>query len=247
MQAYIGGIVPMSVVDLQKNTYIQIFLAGCNFNCQFCNKPSLLSFNKEYLIDTKQIFSEIEKAAPFIKTVYLLGGEPLLQKDFIKEALKLIKKFNLKSVIETNGSQPKILKTIIKENLIDQIFFDIKCPLEEDFFQKVTKSKTFFINTTKIISNIKESLEILKPHNQKITFKTTIIPGLIFRKEDILKIARIIYENNKNSKWTLQQFKNDNIKNKKFSEIIPPSKEFMYTLRQIIIEKYPNLEITIKT
>ena len=56
----------------------------------------------------------------------LTGGEPLLQKDFLKGLLSLFKESRMISYLETNGILYKELQSIIDD--IDIIAMDFKLP-----------------------------------------------------------------------------------------------------------------------
>lgn len=101
----------------------QIFvrLYGCNLCCRFCD--TLLKHYREY--EAGQLFEEI-KRYPRTATVSFTGGEPLTQKDFLKEIFALCKRHNLKVYLETNGSMPGELAEVI--DLADVIAMDVKLP-----------------------------------------------------------------------------------------------------------------------
>ena len=89
---------------------------------------------------------------------------------------------------------------------MDFIALDIKAPFKKEIFEKVTQSGTFFKRPEDILKDIKQTIGILKKNQDKIQIelRTTVVPGLIFRKNDILEIAKEI--NGLNCRWTLQQF-----------------------------------------
>ena len=122
----------------------QIFLrfAGCNLSCQYCDSPQALIVPKTFKIETIpgsrkceqhnnpagveqliDLVNSLDKPAGIHHSVSLTGGEPLLQVDFLKKLIPLIKR---KIYLETNGVLPDHLAEII--DLIDIIAFDIKLP-----------------------------------------------------------------------------------------------------------------------
>lgn len=106
----------------------QIFVRfkECNLNCVFCDEPKN-SASKAYspLELTAEIkFLEMTKGPHH--SVSLTGGEPLLYIKFLKEFLKLLKKENLKSYLETNGILPEELAEVV--DLIDIVAMDFKLP-----------------------------------------------------------------------------------------------------------------------
>lgn len=244
MQTYVAEIVQ---ILSEEKLGLKINFSGCNFNCPFCYTPSLLKFSGEANKDIKEIKTEIEKNIG-ISSVLFTGGEPCLQKPQLVELTKYCKEKKLEVGIETNGSKPDTIKSLLNEGLVDFIALDIKAPFDEQLFEKVTKSKTFFITTSAVMQDIKETLKLLKECNEKIAveIRTTIVPNLMYKKEDILKIADAIKE--LNCVWVFQQFQpNANLVDKKFSSINPPSATFLNDLKQSCIKKYPNLRIEIRS
>ncbi len=119
----------------------QVFfrLAGCNLECPYCDTPARLgpddnkTFSYHSGKSTEKILNPVEpsKAAELVSalmqkrqnyhSVSITGGEPLLQTDFLKEFLPLIKH---KIFLETNGTLSDRLEEII--GLVDIIAMDLK-------------------------------------------------------------------------------------------------------------------------
>ena len=95
-----------------------------------------------------------------------------------------------------------------------------------------------------IMNNFKKSLNIVRNNDKKIgvVFRTIIVPGLIYKKEDILDIAKNI--NDIECIWVLEQFNNENV-NGVFSKIDKPSIRFLKNLRELCLKRYPNLRMQI--
>jgi pyruvate formate lyase activating enzyme len=248
MQAYIGNIIPLSEGDLPNKACTVILFAGCDFCCPYCYSKDILDFKEEFLKDLKEVKNEIIKNADFIDAVIFSGGEPCLQRQALLTLARFTKENDLKVGIETNGSRPYSIKSLINENLLDFIALDIKAPLKKNIFQKVTKSGTFFKTTNDVINNIRQTLKLLKENENKIQIeiRTTIVPGLIFRKEDIFEIAKEI--NGLNCRWVLQQFIDEKqIVNPKLIKLESPKKSFLNDLKNLCQKKYNDLRIDIKT
>ena len=247
MQAYIGDIIPLSEKDLPNKVCTKILFAGCDFCCPYCYSKDILDFREEFLKDLKEVKNEIIKNSGSIDAVIFSGGEPCLQRQSLLTLARFTKKLGLKVGIETNGSKPYSIKSLINENLLDFIALDIKAPLKKNIFQKVTKSGTFFKTAGEIIDNIRQTLKLLKENEDKIQIEisTTIVPGLIFRKEDILGIAKDISE--LNCRWVLQPFKSSKgTLDPMLNSIESPTKKFLENLKKICQKKYSNLRIDIK-
>jgi pyruvate formate lyase activating enzyme len=71
------------------------------------------------------LFDFLEKRKDFLDGVVISGGEPTLQKDLIPFC-KEIKTLGYSIKIDTNGSQPEIIKHLIDTSMVDYIAMDIK-------------------------------------------------------------------------------------------------------------------------
>lgn len=100
----------------------QIFVRsyGCNLSCKYCD-TKLHSF-KEY--EPQELFEEIRHRHNGSHSISFTGGEPLLQKDFLKEVLNLTDRSGFVNYLETNGTLPEALEEVI-DNL-DIIAMDLK-------------------------------------------------------------------------------------------------------------------------
>ncbi len=131
--------------------YKQLFIrfCSCNLNCNYCDTD----FNEKNSIaySPKNLYEKInnEYDLKSIHSISLTGGEPLLEKDFLKEFLPLTHK-KTKIYLETNATLTKNLKEI--KNYIDIISADIKLPsstglntfeLHKDFFTECKGIETF--------------------------------------------------------------------------------------------------------
>jgi pyruvate formate lyase activating enzyme len=245
MQTYIGYIHPISTGNLKKSLCTVIYFAGCNFRCIYCNKPEILGFKNDFLVDEAKIKEEIISNKEVVDCVFFSGGEPLLHKEALLSMTKFSKLNGLKIGIETNGSRPDVLKALIRERLIDYLVLDIKAPLDEHY-NKITNAETFFKEKEDIIEEIKESIRLLKlnQHRINITFKTVIIPGYVYRKEDVFEIISLIKDIN--CTYVLQKFKAENTLDKNLRKITEPSDEFLQNLKEICLKEFPDLKIEIR-
>jgi pyruvate formate lyase activating enzyme len=249
MQGYIAATIPATLDWSGKSSFV-VFFGGCDFRCRYCFVPDYLDFKNDYLIDLKELKKEIRNSAELVESVFFTGGEPCLQKEALIDLARFCKKENLKVTLDTNGTRTDTIGFLIKNQLVDAVIMDIKTPFDEKTFDRLTKSKTFFKTTKEIITNIKETLELLKQNQNKlhIEFKTVIVPSFIFKKEDLVKIADLIkgFE----CRWVLHQFEPNSDKNlvdKNLKNISPPTKKFLENLRDSCQKKYPNLRIDIRS
>jgi len=209
----IKGFVPNSLVDWDGKVASTIFLPGCNFKCGFCSNSDLV-MNPDKLenVSWRDIEAYLVKSREFIDGVVITGGEPTIHQD-IKELCSKIKQLGFKVKIDTNGSNPEMLKNLISEKLVDYIAMDIKTSLEK--YQDIIREK---IN----IEKIKESINIISKFGD-YEFRTTVFPGI--EKQDLVKIADYLKKNKANKRFMMQQFRNDSCLDKEFESKKPYSRK----------------------
>ena len=246
MQAYI--LPTVSMMTLGKDVCVAVYFVGCDFKCPFCFTPHLLQSYARYLIDLREIQKLIEQHKPYITTVLLTGGEPLLQRPAAVALAQLSKKLGLRVAVHTNGSKPSALKSLVEAQLVDLVIWDLKAPPREDLFEQVTKSKTFFVSTATILNNVQEMLDLLIKSKSllDIEVRTTIVPGLLYKKEDLFAMAQFIAP--LQSKWILQPFNPyKELESKTLQGVHEPSDEFMKTLRDVIMKEFPAQWVEVHT
>ena len=230
MQAYIGDYIEMSNVDIPGKTCDVISFSGCDFNCPYCFTPEMLKFNEELLTDIKDIKQKIKNNSNIVDAIIFSGGEPCFQRQALLELARFAKKLGLEVFLHTNGSKPECLISLFKDNLVDSVIFDIKT-VSEQVFEKTTKSKTFFKQTEQIMQDIRQSIQLIQEYEIEVEFRTVVVPTLIYRKEDLIAIGKLIEEL---GPWRLVKFKPGNCLNKKFNAINPPTDIFIENLKEII-------------
>ena len=104
----------------ERQIFVRFF--GCNLSCKFCDTK--LDTFSEYV--PEELLEELKQHAGNYHSISFTGGEPLLQKDFLKETLKLTKVSGFRNYLETNGTLPDALGEIIE--YVDIVAMDLKLP-----------------------------------------------------------------------------------------------------------------------
>lgn len=178
-----AGFLKNSFVDYPKEIAAVVFTLGCNFNCWYCHNRGIIDkekYNKE-LIDESEVLTFLQNRKSFIDGLVISGGEPTLYGNELKEFIKKVKNLDLKVKLDTNGTNPNLLKNLIDEKLIDFVAMDIKTIPEK--YESLIGKKTD-------LENIKNSIYILMNSNINYEFRTTFSPDISV--EDIVKIAEMI-------------------------------------------------------
>ena len=191
----------------------QIFVrfAGCNLNCNYCDTNDSKSKESGRLMTPQQVSDEINKLlTPDCRTISFTGGEPSLYPDFISEVSK---NFDLKIMLETNGTLPDNIDLIDK---LDIVSLDIKLP---EHFNEVF-DESIFLNEIK-------SLNLLMAKCINVYCKVVILPSTKIKsfKEVVEKLSENI-SNKSNLQIIIQpssplsEWKDLNFKLFEFSEIV---------------------------
>jgi len=183
-----------SFIDYPDKICTVLFTGGCNFRCPYCHNSDLV-YNRGDIISEGYIFSYLLKRRKMLDAVCITGGEPTLQSGLV-EFVRKVKDLGYLVKLDTNGTSPQTLVTLLSQNLVDYIAMDIKAPLDK--YRLVS-------NVPIDINKIIESIKIIENSNIDYEFRTTVCKELLNMK-DILKIADSI----KGAKrYTIQNFKDN--------------------------------------
>jgi len=160
----IGGLTKCSLIDFPGKVSSVIFTQGCNFRCTYCHNPELV-YPSLYTvpISNEQVIQFLERRAPILDGVVISGGEPTLQKDLLPFLIR-IKAMGYLVKLDTNGSQPQVLRELLSSGVIDYIAMDIKSS-----FDNYTKVCSVNVNC----QNIKKSIRMIEESRISYQFRTT--------------------------------------------------------------------------
>ncbi len=184
--------------------------------------------------------------------------------DDLTRFIKKVRKIGLKVGIETNGSNPVMLKKLIDEKLIDFVAMDVKAPISSKFSIRQLAEQENFVTKLSVrrslksegeqpqskykeltgvkkvdLEKIKKSIEIIKNSGLDYEFRTTYCP--LLSEEDILEIAQ---ELKGAKRFALQVFRpTETLINPKLAKIKALSKEDLEKIGQKIKENFGKFEI----
>lgn len=164
----INSIETMGLVDGPGIRFV-IFMQGCPLRCVFCHNPETWNITNSKLEYTpEELIKKILNYKPYFKSnggVTFSGGEPLLQKEFLIETLKLCKKNNIHTCIDTAGSYTDV-EDVLKYT--DLVLLDIKA-VDNDNYNKITGFN---------IDNLLSFIDTCQKLNKKLWIRCVIIPGI---------------------------------------------------------------------
>ena len=148
---------------------VVIFLQGCFLRCVFCHNPETWDNKANIEFTPQQTIEFIKKYKNYFGDdggVTFSGGEPLNQPDYLLETLKLCKKENINTCLDTAGIYIKNPEEILK--YVDLVILDIKALTNENY-KKITGHN---------IEKFHVFLDICQKMNKKLWLRQVIIPGI---------------------------------------------------------------------
>jgi len=206
----IGGFQKLSLIDYPGRMAAVVFTVGCNFRCPFCHNSDLVlpeKIEKVSIVPEGHIFSFLKSREGLVDAVSITGGEPTMQKD-LPQFIKKIKDRGLAVKLDTNGTNPEMVRELIDADLVDYFAMDIKAPLKLDKYNELTGS----VITPEMFENIQKTIKMVIASGKPYEFRTTTMKGP-FSKEDIIQLCNDIKGT---EHYFLQKFKPDNILDPEF-------------------------------
>lgn len=186
----ICGFNKTTLLDYPGKVAATIFIGGCNFRCPFCHNSSLITnFSAQPGISQDEIFHFLKKRQGILDGVCITGGEPTLYPE-LSDFLIKIRALGYQIKLDTNGSHPSVIQTLVKENLVDKIAMDIKSA--PDNYSSLTGVPCPDLHA------IKKSVSFLLEGHIDYEFRTTVVRELHSERDFIeigewLKDAKAYY------------------------------------------------------
>lgn len=226
---FVNGFQKLTVLDYPGKVACIVFTPGCNFRCPFCHNASLVTHvDKETFLDVDEVMSYLKKRQGILDGVVITGGEPLLQ-DGIEDFIAQIKELGYSVKLDTNGSFPEKLISVVEKGLVDYVAMDIKNSKEK-------YGATIGLDNFQI-APIEMSVDFLLQGKVDFEFRTTIVEGF-HTLDDIQDIVVWIKGAHK---YFLQNFvdSGDLIK----PELKPVSVDLLKEMQRKASESIPTVEI----
>jgi len=224
----IGGLQKVTLVDYPGKLACTVFLSGCNFFCPFCYSKELVvgqEIKSHPQISEDYFFDFLNEKKGTLEGCVICGGEPTIHGEALADFIRKIKKIGFLVKLDTNGTNPELIKRLIDEKLIDYVAMDIKAPITKEKYEAACGVTGFDV------SKIKESISIIKDSGIEYEFRTTVVPG-IHTEEDIINIANEIAPANK---YFIQRFRGEKgTIDKRFENVTPFPDEFYKNIEEKI-------------
>ncbi len=191
----INGLQKLTLLDYPGKVACTVFSGGCNFRCPFCHNASLVAdVARVPVMSEDEVLGYLKKRQGIVEGVCFTGGEPTLQPD-LGDFMARVKALGYAVKLDTNGSRPNILRSLIEKGLVDYVAMDIKsCPAR---YAAVTGIEGLDL------APITESKDLLIEGRVDYEFRTTAVREL-HSLEDFAPLGEYIRGA---KRWFLQSYK----------------------------------------
>ncbi len=181
----IGGFLSLSLCDYPGKVAAVVFSNGCNFRCPWCHNGHLLrgAADPDYHeIPEDEVLSRLGELKNRLQGVVVTGGEPTIQPD-LRDFISRIKALGLLVKLDTNGSNPGVVRDLVGARLVDFIAMDVKAPWAKyGILTGLAESPA---------DKVRETMSVIVESGLPHQFRTTRVTPLL-TDEDCAEIERQI-------------------------------------------------------
>jgi pyruvate formate lyase activating enzyme len=192
----IRGVLETSFLDWPGRVCAVLFLGGCNFRCPFCHNHSLVLHPESFeALELGTMERRLASFRQWLGGICITGGEPTLDPE-LPDMIHQLKRHGWAVKLDTNGSRPEVLASLLGEGQLDMVAMDVKAPLVPE---KYTRAAGLSID----LDRIQESIRLLQGSGIEHEFRMTVLPRF-HSAADISQWAEILGAGT--ARLTLQNF-----------------------------------------
>ncbi len=178
----LAGLQKLTLLDFPEHTACTVFLWGCNFRCPFCHNAGLVTRPCDSALSEAEFFAFLKKRQGLLDGVCITGGEPTLSPE-LPTFIQKIRALGYQVKLDSNGTNPAMLRTLCKEQLLDMVAMDIKNAPDKYTLTAGTEHPH--------IEKITESIHFLLEDTVPYEFRTTIVKNY-HTPSDLVRIGQWI-------------------------------------------------------
>ena len=160
------------------------FLQGCPARCMYCHNPDTWNEDEGEQVTVGEVVSRARRGRPYYGEnggVTFSGGEPLLQADFLIEAMDALRRDGITSAIDTSGTYfDDKSETAIAH--CDMVLLDIK-HIDPAKFEELTGREQ---GTLRLL------IDAINSQEKPVWIRQVIVPGFNDDEEDINRLNEFL-------------------------------------------------------
>jgi len=182
----IAGMAKTSLIDYPGLVSCVLFMPGCNFDCFYCHNRTLVDGPFEVL-EPELVEAFLRKRTGQLDGVVMTGGEPTLQPDLLPY-LAWVRSFGYKIKLDTNGSSPRMVESLLHAGVCDFWAVDWKAPVSR--YAEIGGPGA---NPAHVL----ETIRLLLSAGADSEVRTTVVPqlcleGLLIRAKELPVLPRYV-------------------------------------------------------
>jgi pyruvate formate lyase activating enzyme len=179
----IVGFTETSLLDWHGRIAAVLWIGGGGFACPFCHNYEVADDNPSLPeVPWDDIAGTLRRKRDWYDGVVLTGGEPLLHPE-VFELCGRLKDIGQSVKVDTNGSFPYALKTLVEKQLVQAVAMDVKAPLDARYAKAAGRRVD--------LAPLRRTIKLLIESGIEHEFRCTLVPGLI-NPDDIAAIAAAV-------------------------------------------------------
>jgi pyruvate formate lyase activating enzyme len=225
-----------SLIEYPGKIATVLFTGGCNFRCPFCYNVDLV-LRPQTLpnLDGELVLEFLRENRHLYQALVVTGGEPTLHAK-LPAFLGKAKEMDLSIGLETNGTNPEMLGSLLREALVDYVAMDVKAPLSWSSYRRAAGLAE---HSSDLLERVRESLSLLDCATVEVELRCTVLPP-IHSREDLLELARQLQGYRR---FVLQQFVPDTTLDGDYTKVEPFSRETLEQIVEEISSRFSSCEI----
>lgn len=204
--ARLAGWMPAGMLDWTGRLSATLFIAGCSLRCPFCHNPALIS--------PEAADAEWHRLEPYLRTkrdwldgVVVTGGEPT-DDPSIADLLERLVGLGYRVKLDTNGTNPEVLESLLAMGLVAHVALDIKTTPDR-YDTLVDRPGTAM--------RVERTITLLRRSGISHEFRTTAYPGAL-ALDDFAAIASTLTGGDL---YAIQQFVPDTTLDPRAGAVLP--------------------------
>jgi len=190
-------VTPFTLLDFPGKTACIVWFSGCNMRCGYCHNPQIVRGKGRHSLEG--IFDFLKRRTGLLDGIVLSGGEATLYTELAGFAAE-VRRMGFAVKLDTNGSRPKIIETLLADGSLDYIALDYKAPLHD----------TRRVTGIGCSDEIDKTLQILMQQEKAgFEIRTTVHTGIL-QEADVAEIIRDLEKRDYRGKYFIQNFTADN-------------------------------------
>ena len=162
----IAGLQKLTLLDYPGKLACTVFLPGCNLRCPFCHNASLvLPGRQPTLMSQDEFLDFLAGRKGKLEGVCITGGEPTLHRE-LPELLKAVRDLGFSVKLDTNGTRPEVLESLLRQNLVDYVAMDVK---------NSPAKYAATCGNVDVLDKVERSVRLLRESGVPHEFRTTVL------------------------------------------------------------------------